>query len=323
MKTLWWRLLAAVGLLMLGLLGWWGFRERAWLTYLDRELRIEGKHVVFTRPATEITFESGGLTLRGSLYLPRGKGPFPGIVLTHGGTTQGRKLPLYPVLSRKLAQRGYVVLSFDFRGYGESDEPTHFETAADFDFVEDVKQAVSFLLTVDRVDSAQIYLAGHSFGAGVIVPAGVQDERIRGIISIAPGRRGYELMFGPDAPSRHYPRHRLAADMEIPELRKLSPNFINPMLYAVTIDTLLTFPQHPPVLLIDGALESPEDLAFLRDLAARVTPPITYLSIANAEHYFGVKQDEPLEGRYHLVTYWPDTMNALIEAIDHWIGGNK
>ena len=77
-------------LIVLGFLGWVYVQEKAFLHYLYQEIMIEGKALAFTRPAKEIDFESGGLRLHGSVYLPRGKGPFPGIVLTHGGTSLGR-----------------------------------------------------------------------------------------------------------------------------------------------------------------------------------------------------------------------------------------
>ncbi len=321
MKKFWW-FFAFCGLVGLGFLIWGVIQGQEYLKYLYQEVRGKGKAVIVARPSTEFEFESGGLTLRGSLYLPRGKGPFPGIVFTHGGTSLGRKLPLYQVLGRQLSRRGYAVLTFDFRGYGESDDPERFEADTDFDFIGDVKQALAYLMTVERVDPSHVYLAGHSFGAGVIIPAGAQDDRVRGIISIAPGRRGDELMWAPDAPLKHYPRQRIAVDMQIPELRRISTDFINPILQYVTIDTILTFPQHPPLLVIDGALEPPEDLAFLKNFFQRITPPKTHVTIENAGHYFGVKQDEPLEARYYIVTYWPDIIDALVDTIDRWIAAN-
>lgn len=295
------------------------YNQREFIQYLYDELSVKGKAWLFVQSSDEVEFFSGGLRLRGSLYLPKATGLHPGIVLTHGGTKLGRKLPLYQVLSAQLAQRGYVVLSFDFRGYGESQDPQRFDRPEDFDFIEDVKQAVTYVSSVNGVDPANIYVAGHSFGAGVVIPAGVHDSRVKGIIAIAPGRRAYELSWAPDAPGKHYPRQRIADDMEIEALRKLSVDFINPILRYVTIDTLLEFPTHPPVLLLDGALEDPRDLAFLRELYAHVTPPKAYATIAGAEHYFGVRHDDPMQGRYQIFTYWKPIMAELCDTIDRWI----
>jgi len=306
------------GIAILSLLGSLLYYEKDVLAYLYHEIVVKGKSFAFTRSSSEIEFVSGGLTLRGSLYLPNGSGPFPGIVLTHGGTSLGRKLPLYRILSHNLAQQGYAVLSFDFRGYGESEDPVKFDTPADLDFVEDVVRAVSYLSSVEGVDASKIYLAGHSFGAGVIAPAGVQDKRIKGIISIAPGRRGYKLFWSKNAPAKHYPRQRLAEDMEIPQLRRMSIDFLNPILQYITIDTLLEYPVHPPILVIDGELEDPKDIAFLENLYEEITEPKAYVTIKNAEHYFGVKKENEIEF-FDIVTYWSNIVDELVGTIDTWI----
>lgn len=306
------------GIAILSVSGGLYYYQKDVITYLYHEIVVKGKSFAFTRPSSEIEFVSGELTLRGSLYLPNGKGPFPGIVLTHGGTKLGRKLPLYRILGHNLAQRGYAVLSFDFRGYGESEDPKNFNTPADLDFVEDVVQAISYLSSVKGVDASKIYLIGHSFGAGVIVPAGVQDKRVKGIIAIAPGRRGYKLFWSKNAPAKHYPRQRLAEDTEIPQLRRVPVDFINPILQYVTIDTILEHSVHPPILLIDGELENPKDLAFLKNLYEEITEPKAYVTIKNADHYFGVKRENDIE-LFSMVTYWSHIVDELVETIDDWL----
>jgi dienelactone hydrolase len=306
------------GIAILSLSGGLYYYQKDVIVYLYDELIEKGKSFAFTHPSSEIEFVSGGLTLRGSLYLPNGKGPFPGIVLTHGGTKLGRKLPLYRILGHTLAQRGYAVLSFDFRGYGESEDPEKFDTPADLDFVEDVVQAISYLSSVEGVDASKIYLVGHSFGAGVIVPAGVQDKRVKGIVAIAPGRQGYKLFWSKNAPAKHYPRQRLAEDTKIPQLQRVPVGFINPILQYVTIDTILEHSIHPPILLIDGELENPKDLAFLKNLYEEITEPKAYVTIQNADHYFGVKRENEIEF-FDIVTYWNDIVEELVGTIDTWI----
>ena len=54
-------------------------------TYEGRDLRIRkdiGSTSAYTRHA--ITYESGDLTISGIMNKPRGKGPFPVVVLAHG-----------------------------------------------------------------------------------------------------------------------------------------------------------------------------------------------------------------------------------------------
>ena len=55
--------------------------------------------------------------ISGELSLPRGDGPFPGVVLSHmGGADQGAWNPL----PEHLMELGYAALTFDFRGHGKS-----------------------------------------------------------------------------------------------------------------------------------------------------------------------------------------------------------
>ncbi len=304
-------------LVIAAMTGFFLYLEQGRIRDLYQQLVVKGKAFAFTRPSTEIVFKSGGLTLRGSLYMPGGKGPFPGIVLTHGGTKLGRQLSLYRILSRELTRRGYVVLSFDFRGFGESENPVKFETPEDLDFIEDLKQAVSFLLSVKGVDASKLYLLGHSFGAGVVIPAGITDPRVKKIISIAPGRRAEELIWSENAPFKDYPQQRLSDDMQIPEIQKLSNEFLHPILRYITIDTILAHPEHPPVLLIDGEREDRKDLFFLKNLYARMTEPKAYTTIHNADHYFGTLRDDG--GFYSIVTYWENIVEELVELIDSWL----
>ncbi len=308
-------LAGVTGLLVIGGVIFYFERDRT--SFLYRQIVVKGKAFSFVRASSEIEFDSGGLTLRGSLFRPRGSQPHPGIVLAHGGTVAGRKLALYKLLGHKLARRGYVVLSFDFRGYGESEDPAKFETPLDLDFIGDVQQAVSYLLSVKGVNTADIHLVGHSFGAGVIIPAGVRDTRISSMVAIAPGRRGHELMWSENAPAKHYPRERLAQDMDIPRLREAPIDFLNPILRYVTIDTILTHAEHPPLLLIDGEREDARDLRFLKELYDDTTAPKAYVTIRNADHYFGTLRDD--QGIYSIVTYWDAIVEDLVDTIDKWI----
>ncbi len=311
-------LIFSVGIVgIISFLGFLGYDKRKEAAYLYDELIVKKKAAAVIRHTTEVEFESGGLALRGTLYTPQGEGRFPGIVLAHGGTRLGRNLALYRVLAHRLAERGYVVLSFDFRGYGQSEDPVTFNTPADLDFAEDVKQAVSYLLSVDIVDTSQIYLLGHSFGAGVVIPAGIQDTRVTRIVSIAPGRRTYELFWSPDAPAKHFPRERLAHDLELPQIRKLSRHFLYPILRSILIDVILDSPVHPAILLIDGGKEDERDLRFLRDIYGRMRPPKAYVTIPDADHYFGTRMDD--SGIGNIVTYWPAIFDELLDTIDSWL----
>jgi triacylglycerol lipase len=63
--------------------------------------------VEFARP--------GGIPLRCDIYQPAGKGPFPAVLCVHGGAWLGGTRGELSHVARALAQRGYVVVSPDYR----------------------------------------------------------------------------------------------------------------------------------------------------------------------------------------------------------------
>jgi hypothetical protein len=68
--------------------------------------------------APEVTVvRDDGLKLAASVYTEDGAERRPAIVLLHGNTHRGRRLPLYKVLASRLAERGYVVLTLDRAGW--------------------------------------------------------------------------------------------------------------------------------------------------------------------------------------------------------------
>lgn len=67
---------------------------------------------------TDLEFSSNGTMIRGSLYSPTGKGPFPAAVIIHGAAPTSRKE--YGEYVRELVQRGVAVFVYDKRGFGHS-----------------------------------------------------------------------------------------------------------------------------------------------------------------------------------------------------------
>ncbi len=264
----------------------------------------------------EVRFPSGNLRIAGTLFTPSTlPGLYPAVIISHGGTRLGRRLALYTVAARKLAERGYIVLTFDFRGFGDSERPRRFETASDLDFVRDVSAAADYLATLPRVDSTRISAIGHSFGAGVVVAAALRDHRIGRAVSISPGRNTARRFFGPDATDPDYPSRRMSLDMNIDPV--IPRALFDPHLKDYVAEAILDHAVHPPVLLVDGGEENEDDLAFLENVAARMTAPKGYVTIPGADHYFGTRQDQ--DGFPSTTDYDPHVMDELVDAIDSWL----
>ena len=77
-----------------------------------------------------------------------------------------------------MADEGYAVLTFDFRGYGESDGDQDFDKLD-----EDLKAAIRFM-RVDR-GKAPVFLIGASMGATTSLVV-AQDEDLGGVIAVSP-----------------------------------------------------------------------------------------------------------------------------------------
>ena len=148
----------------------------------------------------EVTFTNteAGIDLAGTLTIPDGLGPFPGVVLVSGSGPQDRDESLmghkpFLVLADHLSRRGIAVLRFDDRGVGSSGG--EFQTATSEDFTEDALAGVSYLEGQDRVAEIQVGIVGHSEG-GLIAPlAAIRSEKVAYIVMLAgPGVPGIDIL---------------------------------------------------------------------------------------------------------------------------------
>jgi dienelactone hydrolase len=139
-----------------------------------------------------VTVGSKALPLSGTLTLPAGKGPFPGLVLVHGSGPNDADESLGPnklfkELAWGLASRGVVVLRYHKRTFqhrGKVEVPTVKEETID-----DALSAVAELARTKEVAAGRIFLAGHSMGAWLAPRIAAADERIQGVIMLAASSR--------------------------------------------------------------------------------------------------------------------------------------
>ena len=66
----------------------------------------------------DLEFSSNGTMIRGTLFAPSGRGPFPAVVLIHGAAPTSRKE--YGEYVRELLLRDIAVFVYDKRGFGHS-----------------------------------------------------------------------------------------------------------------------------------------------------------------------------------------------------------
>jgi len=135
--------------------------------------------------------------LAGTLSLPDGKGPFPGVVLISGTGHNTRDEDVWShkvflVLADALTRGGLAVLRYDKRGVGGSSG--NYDAATTADFTSDAEAAVTWLKTQTQIDARRIGVLGHSEG-GIIAPAvAAADKSVAFVIMIAgPSIRGDKL----------------------------------------------------------------------------------------------------------------------------------
>ena len=130
-----------------------------------------------------VYFYSEGIRLAGDVYLPEDLPPGEqraGIVLCHGYT--GVKDLYLPDNARRLNEAGYVVITFDYKGWGDSEGPRN--RLAPYSRVYDVQAALSFLSTLPEVDPERLGIYGTSYGGATVVWVGAIDPRVKCIVSV-------------------------------------------------------------------------------------------------------------------------------------------
>ena len=110
---------------------------------------------------TEVTIPAQGYTICGTLYAPKNIiGKVPALALAHGVSNTKEVLS---GIALELARNGYVALTIDEKGHGESS--TGFGV---IDPTLGLGSAVTYLTTLPYVNASLIGVCGHSMGAGAV-----------------------------------------------------------------------------------------------------------------------------------------------------------
>lgn len=216
---------------------------------------------------------SEGTRIAADLFTPHGVRPasgWPAILLCHGWGGLKEHLNVY---ARRFAAAGYMALTFDYRGWGESDgriiatadAPPLLEAGEitmtvrvlreivdPIDQVADIRTCLSALAAEAEVDAARIAIWGSSFGGGHAVWIAGNDDRIRCAVAQI---GGYDL----PPPYRPMARER-AVDKALGRVAPVVPQGIDKV----------------------GELKGTPDLARMRDhsqldAAARIRVPTLFM----------------------------------------------
>ena len=151
-----------------------------------------------------ISLWSEGVRLAGDIYKPKNIQPgekLPGLLLVHGWG--GTKAHLNRAYAPQLARLGFVVLTFDFKGWGESNGPLIYRQSLPEEkdattlsvevdhirriinprsMVEDAKAALNYLAGEKQVLSNTIGIWGTSLCGGIALVTAAADDRIKAYV---------------------------------------------------------------------------------------------------------------------------------------------
>ena len=131
-----------------------------------------------------VEFYSEGFKLCGDIYVPddilNGE-TRSGILLCHGYT--GVKDLYLPDNARVLNEAGYVVMTFDYKGWGESEGKSP-NRLAPHSRVADVQAAMTLLGLQPEVKEDSIGIYGTSYGGATVSWVGAIDQRVKCIVSV-------------------------------------------------------------------------------------------------------------------------------------------
>lgn len=147
-----------------------------------------------------VSFASlNGATLRGHVFMPPAsvpepEGGYPGVVITDGSVQAYEEL--YFWAAQDLAEAGYMVMTYDVQGQGDSDlagsdcpgECSGVPYQQDYNFFQGAEDSLSFFLGAGnpwstQLDRERVGLAGHSLGASAVSVVGQCDSRVKAIVA--------------------------------------------------------------------------------------------------------------------------------------------
>ena len=223
-----------------------------------------------------------GETIRGNFIVPFGEGPFPGICKFHG-------LPGSPDqksgVATRLAEVGFAVLIFDFRGFRQSDGI--FRLAGQ---IIDAKVAVSHLLDSDLTIDSWAGVYASSWGAAVAVCAAAQDTRIKAVCLRAPV---YDTLWFAESPMIR-PAVNLIIETDPTQIRGIDdPEIREQFLVRMVEDAKVYNPMKEiskisprPLLIIHGTADVGIDMDGVKRLYELAGEPKDMVIVEGADHVF-------------------------------------
>jgi alpha/beta superfamily hydrolase len=141
----------------------------------------------------KVLIPSKGVQLEGLLSIQEAFSMKGGVILCHPHPQYGGDMHNLVISTAvdAASQEGFSTLRFNFRGVGRSGG-SYSEGVGER---EDVKAAIDYLFSVLGRSDSRFTLLGYSFGAWAALPVGIEDNRIKRMVAIAPPLGLYDFGF--------------------------------------------------------------------------------------------------------------------------------
>lgn len=166
------------------------------LTVLPKHLIAEELKIEDLQPGKNLVhYDVQGDGVAAHLYLPEDWTPgarLPAVIVNPPAS--GVKEQTAGVYAEAMSRRGFAAMAIDPRGFGESEGIEQLQDG--FRISEDIKTGVSFLSTLDVVNSEHIYSIGICAGAGYASYTAAFDARIKALALVSPYLTSQEEFLG-------------------------------------------------------------------------------------------------------------------------------
>ncbi len=141
----------------------------------------------------KVLIPNGTIQLEGLISIHEALSLKGGVILCHPHPQYGGDMdnPVITTAVKAASEEGLSTLRFNFRGVGESGG-SYGEGVGE---KEDVGAVIGYFNSRLKVNTPSLILLGYSFGAWAGLPIAIQDERINGIVAVAPPLDLYDFEF--------------------------------------------------------------------------------------------------------------------------------
>jgi nitrogen fixation NifU-like protein len=135
----------------------------------------------------DIPVEHGKINLKGTIYYSRNTLPKAPFIINMAGFGDHRESYFVKLFSKKFANEGFYVLSYDYRAHGETAKQTRRNISKVMQQIfTDIEVVITWVLEKqkERLLEDNIVLFGRSLGGAIILTQGYVDKRVKLLIAM-------------------------------------------------------------------------------------------------------------------------------------------